>query len=241
MEEKVPKDAQVSSKSNGKTPSAEKVKLIRHFTSVENLCLILKNGFRMSDAQNWEDKNDSYGVQRYAELQNGKKVLVLCFCTTKGNVYHWNSLKKKSVPTTKKQTKTEKYTDLMCSINIKKEEFFSYVRALEGFREPKYVDYCNNAEILKKDKESMPYLKRLEYQIENEIRILYVGDRTDVLIPNIQRFIASITIDSSNPELYKLAEDTLVNQYGIGKKQIKKNGFTDSKVWKRNINTLNNQ
>lgn len=224
MEEKVPKDAQVSSKSNGKTPSAEKTEIIRHFTSVECLCLILKNGFRMSDAQNWEDKNDSYGIRRYAELQNGQKVLVLCFCTTKGNVYHWKSLKSQK--------------GLMCSIDIKKDEFFNYVRTLDGFREPKYVDYCNNDEIPKKDKENMPYLKRSEYRIENEIRILYVGDRTDVLIPNIQRFIASITIDSSNPELYKLAEDTLVNQYGIGKKQIKKNGFTDSKVWQQNIDKI---
>lgn len=45
MEEKVPKDAQVSSKSNGKTPSAEKTEIIRHFTSVENLASILQDGF----------------------------------------------------------------------------------------------------------------------------------------------------------------------------------------------------
>lgn len=45
MEEKVSKDAQVSSKGNGKTPSTEKTEIIRHFTSVENLASILQDGF----------------------------------------------------------------------------------------------------------------------------------------------------------------------------------------------------
>lgn len=245
MEEKVPKDAQVSSKSNGKTSSVEKVKLIRHFTSVEKLCLILQDGFRMGDTQKWKDKNDSYGIQRYAELQNGQNVLVLCFCATKGNVYHWNSLKKKSTQTSENQTKTEKYTDLMCSIDIKKEEFFSYVKSLNGFQAPKSVIYCKNAKVLEQSKDNLPYLKRAEYHIEKEIRILYIGSQTNskekIYIPNIKDYIAHITIDSSNLQLYKIAKKTLVEKFNIDKSKIRGNGFSNSKVWQRNINTLNNQ
>lgn len=228
MEEKVSRDVQESSKGNGKTPPAEKPKTIRHFTSVENLCLILKNGLRMGDAKNWEDKNDSYGIQRYAELQNGKKVLVLCFCATPGNVHHWTSLK------------TQK--GLMCAIDIRKDDFFNYVKTLGGFQEPKSVIYCKNKNVLDQSRENLPYLKRSEYHIEREIRILYVGHSNtekDVYIPNIKEFIEHVIIEMSNEELYNLAKETLVDKkYGIEKSKIRGEGFLDSKVWKQNIDTL---
>lgn len=230
MEEKVSRDAQEPSKGNGKTPPAEKLKNIRHFTSVENLCLILKNGLRMGDARNWEDKNDSYGIQRYAELQNGKKVLVLCFCATTGNVHHWKSLKSQK--------------GLMCAIGIRKDDFYKYIWEFfnhggdDVIQEPRFVIYCKNSEIQNNKIEDLPYLKKSEYKIEREIRILYVGEKTDVYIPNIKEYIEYVIIDSSNLELYQLAKETLVERYGIDKSKIRGNGFSNSQIWQQNVDAL---
>lgn len=230
MEEKVSRDAQESSKGDGKTPPAEKPKTIRHFTSVENLCLILKNGLRMGNAKNWEDKNDSYGIQRYAELQNGKKVLVLCFCATPGNVHHWTSLKAQK--------------GLMCAIGIRKDDFYKYIQGFfnhgvdDVIQEPRSVIYCKGSEIQNHKIEDLPYLKKPEYKIEREIRILYVGEKTDVYIPNIKEYIEYVIIDSSNLELYQLAKETLVERYGIDKSKIRGNGFSNSQIWQQNVDAL---
>lgn len=226
MEEKVPKDAQVSPKSNGKTPSLEKVKLIRHFTSVENLESILQDGLKMGNTKKWEDKNDSYGIQCYAELQNGQKVLVLCFCATKGNVYHWNSLKNGE--------------DLMCSIDIRKNDFFEYIKKLDGFQKPKSVIYCNNDDVLNlQNTDDLPYLKRAEYEIEKEIRILYIGKETEVYIPDIRDYVEQITIGTSDDEKIKQIKEELKKKLSESLRvPITTNGFMNSKFWQQNIDKI---
>lgn len=208
--------------------SKKKPTLLRHFTTEESLFKILENGLKLSDGVSWEDKNDVYCITRYKEYQRHCKqsnnVLIVCFCDGKGNDYHWHNFNKDD--------------SITCSINLDKQRFTEYVRHLDGFRVPKKVIYCNNRGLTGKRIADIPYLKRWEYWIEQEYRLLYVGPQLEKYIRNVKDYIVSITLDSSNESKFMETKSKLIEKYHIDKTMILQNGRTKSPKWKRGIDTI---
>lgn len=217
----------------------EKPSIVRHFTSVENLFKILDNGLMFSDASQWDDENDRYGMMRYKELQNGNNVLVLCFCDGKGNAYHWMHKKHQKADDDTNAENNKKYGEIQCSIDINKNDLFNYIEHMENVCRPQEMKYCRNAEIQGKDIDDIPYLKRKEYEIEKEIRVLYIGTENKISIQDINQFIHSITLESIDVSMKRSIIQKL-KEYKLGSIPIKYNGYVNSEIWKQGIDTIIN-
>ncbi len=213
-------------KNSKRMKTKENQQIISHFTSVENLFKILDKGLKFSDASQWDDKNDKYGIDQYKKLQNGKNVLVLCFCDGSGNAYHWTRKHN--------QKKHNTLKNIQCSINFHKTNFFRYIESFENVYEHQYVEYCRNKEVSQKTIEKIPYIKRKEYEIEKEIRILYIGEKKNVYIPII-KYIQSITLEKVEDVSIEQNIKHRIEHY-IASTNI--NGYSDSEVWQRGIDTI---
>ena len=207
----------------------EEMNVLKHYTNVDALFKILSDGFLFSDGQKWEDKNDSFDIQQYAIYLN-KHVLVLCFCDGDGNIYHWNSLGWKD--------KKNKNSNIKCSIVLNKEEMLQYIRTLGSDYEHHNVIYCHNADVSMKNVSEVPYLKRMEFAVEKEYRIVYKGTHSNVLLPCIQRYVTKIVIGRCESSDFDMIRNKLNSDYGIPLDIIRQNKLLDSQEWRNNIQKL---
>lgn len=203
-----------------------------HFTSVGNLYRILLSGLKLSDGKNWKDQNDLYGIEQYRKSleEYGENILVLCFCNNKGNVFLWKE--KEESP-----THTEDYR---CRIGFNTNLLRKHLANIDGIREPRPVKYYSNKDVLNRKYtiKDIPYLKRKEYAIEDEVRIVYVGSEKEKTIPNIKDCITSITINTNRKEVLQQIKKELCSTHGIDKKIVKSNGCSNSLIWQRNIRKI---
>ncbi len=205
-----------------------------HFTSVGNLYQILQTGLKLSDGKNWKDKNDLYGIDIYREYQNGNNVLVLCFCNNRGNVFLWND---------KEYSPTIQLKDYRCCIKFKKNALSKHIKTIAGVKQPRLIEYCSNEDVLNSQYaiEDIPYLKRKEYEIEHEVRIIYIGLEKEKFIPNINDCISEITIETNRKDVLRQLQTELRNpKYNAAHIKIKTNGYKNSSIWKNNIKALSN-
>ncbi len=205
---------------------------IYHFTSVGNLYRILLSGLKLSDGKNWKDKNDRYGIEQYRKFleKDGKNILVLCFCNNKGNVFLWKE--KEESP-----SQLTQYDEYICRIGFNTKLLRKHLEKNAGIRKPCPVKYCSNKDVLNRKYtiEDIPYLKRKEYAIEDEVRIVYIGSEKEKFITNINDCITSITINTNNKEVLQQIKEELCSTYGIDKKMVKSNGYSNSPTWQKNI------
>ncbi|TKB23853.1 DUF2971 domain-containing protein [Desulfopila sp. IMCC35006] len=139
-----------------KTP----VNFLRRYTNLPSLFDILQNQrITLLDPSTWDDKNDSFFMEKYKDKKGLKTLLGLCF-TEKGETYHhWKVFSSGSSG--------------VCVV-FKKDELLQYVKNISGTK-------CNQVSYkrIKQIKDSpptiseMPFIKRLPYQDEKEFRIIY--------------------------------------------------------------------
>ncbi len=205
---------------------------IYHFTSVGNLYRILLSGLKLSDGRNWKDKNDRYGIEQYRKFleKDGKNILVLCFCNNKGNVFLWKE--KEESP-----SQLTQYDEYICRIGFNTKLLRKHLANIDGIREPRLIEYCSNNEVLNSQYtvEEIPYLKREEYAIEHEVRIVYVGFEEEIFITNIKDCITDITINTNKKEVLQHIQEKLHHEYNIDNRIIKSNGYSNSPTWQKNI------
>ncbi len=180
---------------------------IRHFTNVHALFHILKDGMKFSSGTKWADKDDSYDIETYRKLINND-VASISFCNGLGTIHHWDIGKchKKSLNVKK---------NIRCYISLYTEDFFEYINSLGKFENPKSVIYCHEVAIIERDISDIPYLKKIEYNVEKEIRILYVGDNPmkNAIIPNVVPYVKCICINKEDcdKETFANIKNELVN------------------------------
>lgn len=218
--------------------SKKTIRFIRHYTDVDALFKILRNGLRFSKpSSNWQDKNDKWALERYQELRrNNKDVFVLCFCDGIGNIHHWDAFGHKGDKWKNKKHK------IKCYIKIDKAKFTEYLHSI-GYQlvEVEYpiltkiqTDYATNIV------EKLPYLKRSEYSVEHELRIVAEFDHNDSshYLP-IRSFVHSITLsmDATSSE-YKQIKQELIKEFALSSKQITHSGVYNSPKWQNTIEQL---
>ena len=131
---------------------------IRRYTELPYLIDFLSTGeiFRPSP-KNWDDRNDSYYLERYAEIKNINSTYALCLTEAPETYHHWNVLSSGSSG---------------ACIVFDKDNFLKSINCISGIRagnvQYKTIEEMKSKKILS---EELPFLKRYPYRDECEFRI----------------------------------------------------------------------
>ena len=153
---------------------------IRHYTNVYALFRILGGGFKFGQPrEDWDDLNDVFTLNKYGEIEQ-KKVYIICFCSGLGNAHHWFYYGNRSSSAQYENC----WDNIKCNIKLDRLKFEKLLksRGLE-LKPVKYAITNEEAskrghpihEILEKalkSEEDLCLLKRSEYEIEKEWRIV---------------------------------------------------------------------
>lgn len=187
----------------------------------------LKNGLRFSDGINWIDKNDVYDITKYNEMSNDK-LLLLCFCDGAGSIYHWG------LSLIQSADKVLDYHDVRCCMEFDKGKLTKKIHEL-GL-DLKSAQYCTFDEIKNKSIADLPYLKRIEYSIEKECRVVCQVPKDFQeykYITDIKDCLNKVTIGQCTPEQYAKIKIELLEY--LTEEQIKENLFLESPKWTKCI------
>ena len=205
----------------------EYVSTIRHFTNADALYKILEQGLKFSSGRSWSDKDDVFDIKQYSKIIK-KDVAVLCMCNGMGNLHHWAIIRNKG----------KGLNAIKCSIVFNKNDFLRYVSSLKKFEKPRKVKYCSEIDVLTCDISDIPYLKKREYDIEKEIRFIYLGCDAEksAIIPNIVPYIKCIEISKNGCSKtdFNQIRTTIENLYP----QLKGRVFQYDLSWKEKIKIL---
>jgi len=133
----------------------------RRYTDLPSLIHILKNlQLTLLDPQLWEDKNDSYFITVYKNKCKLKSVLALCLSASNKTFHHWSVF-------------SPGPSGISIRFNAKNLE--KSIKGVSGLKlEPvKYLTISELRKTGKIKKERLPFLKRSQFQPENEIRLLW--------------------------------------------------------------------
>lgn len=220
----------------------QKSDFIRHFTDVDALFKILSGGIKFSKpSKAWDDKNDVYCIRQYSK-HTGKNVFVLCFCSGIGNIHHWTYFGSNTAIACKGCYKTIK-----CNIKLNREKFAKALEQ-EGYQ-LKPVKYSTREKLVENftDMESLPYLKRNEYCVEQELRVVVLkskGSKAPIFkIPENCIESVNILLDNNSRSLYKRIKKELIKEFPyLGQiNKIDYNGSMDSEAWKGEVNRIMDQ
>ena len=236
-------------------------KFFRHYTDVNALQNILKEGLRLSRPKaTWDDLNDYFTVSKYEDHIN-KDVYVLCLCERLGNIHHWFYYGYSHAGF------ENIYKNIKCSIKLNSEKLNEALknRGLE-LKEMIYAISNDDASLNQKGNkhktikevftkwEDLPYLKRSEYEIEKEWRVIAEVEKSadDSRIDNSPQPIEildciesiSLLVDESSC-MFCLIKNEIKSAYPQLADKIKSNGAHKSARWKNEIekviaNDLNN-
>lgn len=211
--------------------------VLRHFTSVDALIHILSEGFRFSSPDGWEDKNDEYCVKQYGKLI-GKKLYALCFCKGKGNIHHWSAFGH--------QKGHSIYKHIPCAIEINVNQFQQALSQRQMQLTP--IKYVKQDDITKDltSINDLPFVKRNEYRVEREQRILVECDEsTDTAGPNPLQIpisaVERVTILVQKDELYQQARKRLIRLFPSLDGKIIDSGIKNSQNWQDKVEKHINQ
>lgn len=202
---------------------------LKHYTSVSTLYKILVKGFMFQNGESWDDDNDRYTLQIYRDYISPQNVLALCFCDGAGNAYHWTALGKIDP--------NDPYSEIKCSIVLNKDTFLKYIDSIDGMSHQEMM-YCKNNKVAEHQIEDLPYLKRNEFSIEKEYRVIYKGDKSEFFLPDIIPYIDKIVIGLCMEEKFDEIKQHLTAKFHIDETKITQNLLKGSKDWNDNVDVI---
>ncbi len=133
---------------------------IRRYTTLSSLLHLLNHKqITLLNPAFWDDRNNSYFINRFKEQNNLKSLLALCFTEAEETYHHWRVFAHGS--------------DGVC-IAFRKQDVLAAIDGAVGIR-AKSVRYerIRNLKMLRPRTASLPFLKRHPYRDEKEFRIVY--------------------------------------------------------------------
>lgn len=207
-------------------------KHLRRYTTLPNLLdILITSEITFSNPDNWDDKNDQYGMKIYKDKKALKTLLALCFTQGKESYHHWRVFCGKD--------------DGVC-IHFNRELFLPIFKPRDGFKknDMQYMKSDNLDKIPPPLVKNLPFLKRKGYIGEQEYRIIY--ENREKMSEKRMRFdINSIKKIRINPWVsdkgYEAIKETIITLPGCQKLKgiISKSGLVTSDVWKRYIYKAN--
>lgn len=202
---------------------------LKHYTSVSTLYKILDSGFMFQDGKSWDDDNDRYTLQMYRDYISPQNVLALCFCDGAGNAYHWTALGKID--------SNDPYSEIKCSIVLNKDTFLKHIDSVNGISHHEMM-YCKNNQVAEHQMEDLPYLKRKEFSVENEYRVIYMGDKSEFFLSGIIPYIDKIVIGLCDKEDFDRIKQHIVTTSHINEAKITQNLLKGSEEWNDNVDVI---
>jgi len=177
-------------------------KLLKHYTSIENLFKILESGcLLLSDPEKWEDKNDIASVRAFCRLKGEKtKARVLCFADGEESIYHWNT-----------------FSEDGCYIKFDKEDLLKEAKKQKFLPGPViYKQKVTAAELREMKEKDIPFLKRKQYECEKEYRIIWFGEGKETPKIHFKRNAIKIMLSPKISDTKrKNLQTELEKKYGI--------------------------
>ncbi len=208
--------------------SMKKMKL-RRYTSLPILFdMLVHKKITLLDPASWEDRNDSFYVEKYRELKELKTVLAICFTTKPETFHHWKVFAGNSSGACIRFNAAKLTRRFQNSPDIR-----------TGLVTYKLI------RDLKKDKPSLdklPFLKRRQYADETEFRILYENKTKSFRTKDFPLDIGSIERITLSPwlpsSISKTVKKIIWDIPGCAKIHLIRTGVIDNSVWKKIANKI---
>lgn len=134
---------------------------IRRYTDLPALLYLIQNScITLLDPSSWDDKNDSHFLQQYKKIKSLKTLLALCLSEARTETYHhW---------------KIFSGTSTGICIAFDKEKLLSKISTHTEINY-KNIRYLNikNAKKHAPKLDELPFIKRIQYRDERELRLIY--------------------------------------------------------------------
>lgn len=196
---------------------------LHRYTSLPVLLDMLVNKrITLLDPASWEDRNDSFYVEKYKEIKKLKTVLALCFTTKTETFHHWKVFADNSAG--------------IC-VRFNKDNLLASFNKVSGIKSD-YVTY-KSMRYLKSNPPSvdeLPFLKRKQYRDEEEFRIIYKNRNKEHKVKYLTIDLQSIERITLSPwiplPVSKTVKKVICNIDGCNLIQLLKTGMVENKVWK---------
>ena len=200
-----------------------RLRILRRYTNLAAVIHHLQTKtITMLDPATWDDRNDTFFLQKYKIEQNAKTVLALCFSQQFETYHHWRVF--------------AGGVDGVC-IHFDKERLINTLDEANGF-EHKIMNYKSIKQLNEYPPklEELPFLKRKPYEDEEEYRIIYVDKRKtleslpiDIKISWIKRITLSPWVPKA---LARSAKGILKSIDGCGNLRVVRSTLIENEKWK---------
>jgi hypothetical protein len=200
-------------------------KFIRRYTSISaTIDILQRKELSLLDPQTWDDRNDRYFMNLYRESKKLGGLYALCASTSSETYHHWRVFTHSA--------------DGAC-IEIKRAPLEAELADVQGvrFQEVRYLRLEDVAKLNTKDRDQLPFVKRMGFQPEDEYRI--IAETSDpqqaaIALEFPTSLIAKIYL---NPWLPASVAETLTAVLrkipGCSNLEISRSHLIDSARWKR--------
>jgi hypothetical protein len=207
-----------------------KPKVLRRYTDLAaTIDLLTNRRIVLLDPALWDDKNDSYFLQRYRAMTGAKSVLALCMTSVGETYHHWRVF-------------CGNGNSGVC-IEFDRKSLIEVVGTVAEVRR-RAVRYLtlNKIAVAELELEDLPFIKRWPFRHELEYRLIYVSRTVEesahpVAIP--LSVIRRITLSPWLPEeLFKATRMVLQNISGCADVPITRSRLISNTDWKKHADRL---
>lgn len=198
------------------------MKILRYTSLPILLDMLIKKRLVLLNPSSWEDRNDTFFIEKYRELKNMKTVLAICFTTKPQTYHHWKIYAGNSSGVCIQFDRDKLVSCLKHDTNIKHDMVnYQRVKKLRKNLPPQ---------------DKLPFFKRKQYEGEAEFRIIYENEFESYQTKAFEFDIASILSITMSPwmplEVYNTVKNVLKNIPGCRKIEIKRTGLIEYERWK---------
>ena len=202
---------------------------LRRYTSFPILLDMLVNRrITLINPASWEDRNDSFYVEKYREIKKLRTLLALCFTTKPETFHHWKVFAGNSGG--------------IC-VRFNTEKLVACFKQVPGIRTGTVI--YRRMRDLKHNPPSVNellFLKRKQYEDETEFRIIYENKNKTLQTKDLQLDLQCIEKITLSPWLPRSVSKTIkgvIRQIpGCASMPLIRTGIVESLVWQNMINKL---
>ena len=206
-----------------------KIQFLRRYTSLPILFDMLHNKrITLVSPSSWEDRNDSFYLEKYQELRKLQALLALCFTVKPETFHHWKIF--------------AGHPGGVC-IAFDKEKLLSSLQKYTNMRVG-LIDYrfIKDLRTMPPSVDELPFLKRKHYEDEGEYRVIYEGKKRKISIQHFRfnlNSIKKITLSPWVPKsVAKTTKEIIWNIPLCEKFNIIRTGVIENSQWKNLANRL---
>lgn len=185
--------------------------------------MLVRKQLTLTNPSFWEDKNDSFYIERFKVKSNYRTVLALCFARKSQKFHCWKVFTKES--------------NGVC-IRFNKNKLIPEVQRNEKNLLTDIVKYPLIRDLRKfpPDTSALPFLKRRAFKDECEFRIIYFDEKNTLDYKQIDFSIECIDAIIFNPWLPNLVEESITETIrgikGCQDLKIEKDDLFSNDSWK---------